>query len=138
MASHSNENKRWIFTAWIFNIGTQDWNVSSTNFKQFLFLPFIGNEQEEDEEEEEEEEGEEEEEQEEDDNGDEEDDEEEVAEEKNLKKMEEQRSQGKVICQILFSLSLWFYFLVIFWNLYWLVSFPFSLYMSKWHLESWR
>uniref|UniRef100_A0A3Q2V6A9 Pescadillo n=1 Tax=Haplochromis burtoni TaxID=8153 RepID=A0A3Q2V6A9_HAPBU len=38
---------------------------------------------------------EEEEEQEEDDNGDEEDDEEEVAEEKNLKKMEEQRSQGK-------------------------------------------
>uniref|UniRef100_A0A3B4GI53 Pescadillo homolog n=1 Tax=Pundamilia nyererei TaxID=303518 RepID=A0A3B4GI53_9CICH len=57
-----------------------------------------GNEQEEDEEEEEEEgEQEEEEEQEEDDNGDEEDDEEEVAEEKNLKKMEEQRSQGKVI-----------------------------------------
>uniref|UniRef100_A0AAX7SH35 Pescadillo homolog n=1 Tax=Astatotilapia calliptera TaxID=8154 RepID=A0AAX7SH35_ASTCA len=55
-----------------------------------------GNEQEEDEEEEEEEgEQEEEEEQEEDDNGDEEDDEEEVAEEKNLKKMEEQRSQGK-------------------------------------------
>lgn len=59
------------------------------------FICIVAHEQEE-EEEEEEEDGEGEDEEEEDDDNEEEDDEDEEAEEKNLKKLEEQRSQGKV------------------------------------------
>lgn len=100
----------------------------ATSFTYFTSI--VAREQEDKGEEEDDEEGEDEEEE----DDDEEEDEEEEAEEKNLKKMEEQRSQGKVR-------GFWTLFLVtgVFSCLsYQLISCHFSLCKSKWHQANWR